>query len=98
MARGEALSRVSLFVMGIFISAAVGAYGGNNVWTSNGPYGGNVLLAVVNPSNPATVYAAIDYGGVFKSTNGGTSYWYMNVPTVVDVTLLVTFTSSQAEQ
>jgi hypothetical protein len=28
-------------------------YGGLNVWTSNGPYGGHIITLVVHPSNPS---------------------------------------------
>lgn len=41
------------------------------VWSSNGPYGGAIYEIVTAP--PATLYAAT-FSGVFKSTDGGSSW------------------------
>ena len=40
------------------------------VWTSGGPYGGNVRALAINPTTPATLYAGTD-AGVFRSTDSG---------------------------
>ena len=50
---------------------------GNNVWTSNGPEGGEVRALAIDPQTPSTVYAGTG-GGVFKSTNGGASWSVIN--------------------
>ena len=53
------------------------AQAGTNVWTSNGPGGGSVTTLAIDPSTPPTLYAgyADTYGGgVFKSTDGTTSW------------------------
>jgi photosystem II stability/assembly factor-like uncharacterized protein len=57
----------------ICFTAAHTAQAGTNVWTSNGPEGGNVSALAVDSRNPETVYAGT-YSGVFKSTDGGTSW------------------------
>jgi murein DD-endopeptidase MepM/ murein hydrolase activator NlpD len=45
--------------------------------TTAGPPGGNVWSLAIDPSNPATLYAGT-VGGVFKSTNGGSSWTATN--------------------
>src|SRR5512135_765538 len=49
---------------------------GLGTWASLGPgnVGGLVQALVVNPANPAIMYAAGDSGGVWKSTNAGASW------------------------
>jgi hypothetical protein len=46
---------------------------GTNRWTSLGPYGGGAHALVVDPQNPATLYA-VTSGGIFKSTDAGTNW------------------------
>jgi photosystem II stability/assembly factor-like uncharacterized protein len=46
---------------------------GVNVWTSHGPAGTNVNALAIDPATPETVYAGTG-DGVFKSTNGGTTW------------------------
>ncbi len=43
------------------------------VWTSGGPYGGNIQALAINPMTPAILYAGTD-AGVFKSTNSGATW------------------------
>src|SRR5262249_17909638 len=45
-------------------------------WTpaTTGIYGGTVLTVAVDPTTPSTMYLGTFNGGVFKSTNGGTSW------------------------
>ncbi len=50
---------------------AVSAQGG-------GPPGGHVQALAIDPSSPATLYAGTSGGGIFKSTNGGTSWISIN--------------------
>ena len=57
---------------------------GVNVWTSSGPAGGNITAIAIDPTHPATVYAATGRfpggsfvgggGGVFKSVAAGVSW------------------------
>lgn len=46
-------------------------------WTSVGPPGGSTFSLAFDPQNPATVYAGTR-GGVFKSTDGGSTWSPMN--------------------
>jgi photosystem II stability/assembly factor-like uncharacterized protein len=46
---------------------------GDNVWTSHGPYGGEIRTLAVSPKNAGTVYAGTQ-GGVFRSTDGGANW------------------------
>jgi len=43
-------------------------------WTTHGPDGGSVASFAIDPSRPRTVYAGTLYDGVFKSTDGATSW------------------------
>jgi hypothetical protein len=38
-------------------SLAGGASAGVNTWTTNGPEGGDIRALVIDPGNPATLYA-----------------------------------------
>jgi photosystem II stability/assembly factor-like uncharacterized protein len=61
-------------------ACAYPAVAGVDRWTTNGPEGGDVGAIAVDPSNPATVYAGLYNGnGIFKSTNGGTTWSAVNV-------------------
>src|SRR5205814_8377766 len=40
-------------------------------WSSHGPEGGFVSALSVDPTDPATVYAGTQDGGVFKTDDGG---------------------------
>ena len=62
----------------LFLSLANFASAGVNVWTTNGPEGGDIRALAIDPSSPATLYAATSSGGVFKSINGGGRWAPMN--------------------
>ena len=47
-------------------------------WTTQGPDGGNVSVLTTDPSDPNTVYAGAQRGGVFKSGDGGASWSAMS--------------------
>ena len=48
-------------------------------WISHGPEGGSILtLAVDATTSPSTVYAGMNGGGVFKTTNAGGSWSAVN--------------------
>ncbi|MDP2990548.1 MAG: hypothetical protein Q8O57_08295 [Kiritimatiellota bacterium] len=51
---------------------------GTNVWTSNGPEGGNIYSLAIDPAAPTTLYAGTYGGGVFKRTNGGGNWSAVN--------------------
>ncbi len=54
------------------------AYAGPGVWTTGGPYGGEIYALAIDPASPATLYAGAWMGGVFKSTNSGTTWTVAN--------------------
>jgi photosystem II stability/assembly factor-like uncharacterized protein len=68
---------VRLRSIGACVLLAIGAlfspvaHAGAGVWTSGGPYGGDIRALAINPANPATLYAGTFGGGVFKSTDSG---------------------------
>jgi photosystem II stability/assembly factor-like uncharacterized protein len=60
--------------MGVWAILGLGTLGaGTNQWTSLGPYGGGARAVVVDPQNPATLYA-VTSGAIFKSTDAGVSW------------------------
>ena len=73
-----------LIVFGLVSSATA------QTWASLGPAGGEVPLVVVAPSSPSTLLAipGNDQGGLFLSTNGGTS-WSSIAPGICDAHVIV---------
>ena len=47
-------------------------------WHQMGPYGGNISFLAIDPINIQIIYTGTRGGGVFKSTNGGSSWTKMN--------------------
>jgi photosystem II stability/assembly factor-like uncharacterized protein len=47
-------------------------------WESHGPIGGNGMAVAVAPSEPTTIYAGTNGGGIFKSTDGGAVWSAVN--------------------
>ena len=43
-------------------------------WTSNGPFGGTVRALEIHPDNPKVMLAGTDGAGIFRSTDGGSSW------------------------
>jgi photosystem II stability/assembly factor-like uncharacterized protein len=66
--------RKALFALLCFSLPAL-ALGGVNRWTSGGPEGGWVGNLVFDPANSATIYAALQHHGVFKSVDGGMNWF-----------------------
>jgi len=50
----------------------------NNVWTNIGLKGISIQAMAINPSTPTTLYAGTDGHGVYKSTNGGSTWNFVN--------------------
>ncbi|MEO8135660.1 MAG: hypothetical protein ABI831_16985 [Betaproteobacteria bacterium] len=66
--------RTSIAIAALAVILGAGAtQAGNNLWTSNGPYGGQVTVLAVDPQTPNNLYAA-GISGIFKSTDGGVSW------------------------
>jgi photosystem II stability/assembly factor-like uncharacterized protein len=63
---------LALFVL--TSSVAFEVDGQDNVWRSNGPFGGNIQALAVARSNPQVVYAGTGTGGVFVSTDGAATW------------------------
>ena len=61
----------------LVLSATI-AGAGPGVWTSGGPYGGDVMALAINPTTPGTLYAGTDGGGIFKSTDAGGTWSAVN--------------------
>ena len=50
------------------VSPASTLSAGVNVWTTNGPAGGDIRAIAISPTNSATLYAGTS-SGVFRSTD-----------------------------
>ena len=68
----------SIALLGLLTLGGAITGSANGQWTTVGPDGGSVLVLVVNPVTPSTLYAGTFRGGVFKSTDGGASWRAMN--------------------
>lgn len=49
------------------------AQAGNGVWTSDGPWGGNIHTLLAHPTTPGVLYTSTR-GGIFRSNDGGVSW------------------------
>lgn len=72
LAAGLLLSLAGLLAASGAATAAVGS------WSAIGPEGGIVNAIAVNPTNPSIAYAAMRGGGVYKTVNGGASWFPSN--------------------
>src|ERR1700693_2047326 len=54
------------------------SFAGHDRWARNGPEGGYILALAVNPSEPATLYAAAYGGGIYRSTDAGETWKAIN--------------------
>lgn len=66
----------------LYLTAGVGKVSdpvatGASLWTTNGPYGGQIRSIAIDPVSNTTLYVG-GYGGVYKSINGGTSWTAAN--------------------
>ena len=60
-------------VVAFLVAVPVVACAGSGIWTSTGPYGGLTYDLVIDPATPSNLYAT-SRGGVFRSSDGGTSW------------------------
>ena len=72
------VSVTALTALALLASIPRATYAGVNVWTTNGPEGGYIGALAIDPTSPSTLYAGTSGGGVFKSTNSGTSWSAVN--------------------
>ena len=79
MLRTSAFRKVLLIgLLTILVASQAGSVSaGTNIWTSNGPVGGAIRALAIDPVTPTTLYAGT-YDGVFKSTNGGSTWTAVN--------------------
>jgi photosystem II stability/assembly factor-like uncharacterized protein len=66
-------NRIAAFLILLFPAVTDVLQAGTNVWTSLGPEGGAIRALVIEPQNPAIVYAGAS-SGVFRSTDGGANW------------------------
>ena len=45
---------------------------------TGGPTGGSIHVLTIDPTNSQTIYAGTEFGGLYKSTNGGSSWTAVN--------------------
>lgn len=84
------ISRRLLFIIICLFVTLRSMYGGLNVWTSNGPYGGHIISLAIHPNNSSVIFAGCDdSGGIFKTTDGGETWTYVSssVPDVCGWTI-----------
>ena len=74
--RGQA-GRAAVWIAMLAIFGTRTVQAGINQWTPIGPFGGSARALAIDPQNPDTAYAGTS-GGVFKTTNGGTSWKLSN--------------------
>ncbi len=70
------LGGICLLFFCIFHSQLLWA--GNNLWTGNGPNGGDVRDIALHPVNSAIAYATTAQNGIFKTTDGGQNWFAVN--------------------
>jgi photosystem II stability/assembly factor-like uncharacterized protein len=82
IARVARLARIASLAVAaaMALATAAGAAGG---WYPVGPYAGAGTLAS-SPSEPRMLYAADELAGLFKSTNGGSSWTLVTLPATVE--------------
>ena len=77
-------------LLAVTTSLSTVAHAGQGVWTSHGPYGGDITALAVDPLHPATLYAGTGDGrGVFKSTDSGLTWVATGPPNVYVGTLAI---------
>src|SRR5258706_15692581 len=72
------LGSAAAFVAILVVLPSDVSLGGANLWTTLGPEGGGIISLAVDPLQASTVYSGSIYGGAFKSTNGGISWFPVN--------------------
>ena len=69
------IPRLLPFILSVAIFAASSpCWAGTDSWTPLGPTGGYVQSLAFDSTNPSTSYAGFQFGGVYRTTNGGNSW------------------------
>jgi photosystem II stability/assembly factor-like uncharacterized protein len=62
-----------------FIAVCASPASTSSIWSSLGPGGGGWITAIsIDPQDANTVYVGSDLGGIFKSTDGGNTFVFIN--------------------
>jgi len=69
------LRSLSTLALAILLTAAAEAQSAGR-WTRIGPEGGDVIALAAAPARSSTLYAGLNGGGVFRSTDGGVSWTF----------------------
>jgi hypothetical protein len=72
--QARAVNRALPFCALLLLVPASAASALPDVWTRTGPPGGHVTALAVSPDVPGLSYAALEGGGVWRSTDGGVSF------------------------
>jgi photosystem II stability/assembly factor-like uncharacterized protein len=73
----KTISKFLLFIL-FWLVGSSSAKAGINVWTSIGLQGESINTLAIDPQTPTTLYAGANGGGVFKSTDRGSSWSAIN--------------------
>src|SRR5689334_14542820 len=63
-----------LAVVSLLAGPQEAARAGTNVWTSIGPPGGYIRAIAIDPATPSTIYAGAFGPGIFKTSDGGSTW------------------------
>ena len=74
MKRGIRTSLVLFFILTLNILCLCWTTPTHAGWASVGPSYDDILCLAINPTAPGTIYAGTGGDGIYKSTNGGTSW------------------------
>lgn len=69
---------VAVATMLVWLGGPQTAWSQSDEWRTNGPAAGIINAMAIDPEVPTTIYAGTDQGGVFKSTDGGDSWFAVN--------------------
>ncbi|MBI5534138.1 MAG: hypothetical protein HY898_15555 [Deltaproteobacteria bacterium] len=58
----------------LIIASSSTLFAGDKTWTHMGPSGGSIVGVAIDSSSPTTWYAAVDRGGLYKSTSNGDAW------------------------
>ena len=69
-----------LIVLFLLLSLPISSiYADANSWSSlRAPEGGSILSLAINPLNPSIIYAGTQFGGIYRSSDGATTWSAIN--------------------
>jgi photosystem II stability/assembly factor-like uncharacterized protein len=66
----------NIWIVAFFLASCLSIH--SQTWQSIGPDGGAIFTLSIDPVNPSTIYAGTERGGVFKSTDSGSTWRAIN--------------------